>query len=134
MGILQTGLQFVKFTLVGVYCTSIAYGVFLILYLEIGLPFGVAAGIGAGVGFVNNYLLNKHWTFQVRRSERLMVAKFALVNGLALGLNIGSVHVCTGYLPISSALGEIAAIGVSACVNFFGNKLWTFHRPRGENP
>ncbi len=129
MGVLSTAVQFVKFTLVGIYCTSIAYGVFLILYLQIGTPFVVAAGIGAVVGFVNNYLLNKLWTFRVRRSEPLMVAKFALVNGLTLGLNIGSFHLCTEYLPISSEVGEIYAIGISTLVNFFGNKLWTFPSP-----
>ena len=56
-------MQFVKFGIVGVSNTLLAFAVYTLLLKVFGVWYVAASGIGFAVGAVNGFLLNRRWTF-----------------------------------------------------------------------
>ena len=123
----KTGLQFLKFALIGILNTGIHYSVFLFLLRIVGVYFLAASAVGYCCGLINSYIFNKLWTFKARGTRKhLEFMKFVLVNIVALGANIISLKGFVSYLSLSPETGQVLAIAFSLIANFVGNKLWTF--------
>ncbi|MEX2106258.1 MAG: GtrA family protein [Solirubrobacterales bacterium] len=120
-------VQLVKFGLVGGSGYLINLGVFAVLAGSFGIHH-TAAAVGAFcVAVTNNFLWNRHWTFEPGDgSARFQAARFFAVSVASLGLNL----VVLEALIASGTMGELTAqaIAVAAAMpfNFLGNKLWTF--------
>ncbi len=126
-------IQFFKFQFVSVVSYWSDYGVYALLY---GFAFSSAdAVMGAvyakmisyPVGLMTSYLLNKSWTFGVRRKVfSAYLVKYIVVNACALTANLLAIYILTKYYGISPYLSSMAATAFSFSINYAGNKVWVF--------
>jgi putative flippase GtrA len=119
--------QLCKFGLVGASGYLINLAVFSVLSDSLDLH-QIAAAIGAFcVALANNFLWNRHWTFEPGDGHPgFQAARFLAVSLGALVINL----VVLELLISGTSLGDLAAQAIAVAVampfNFLGNKLWTF--------
>ena len=119
--------QFIKFSLVGLLNTAIHYGIFYVTYQYMGLYHLLASTVGFCFAVTNSYIINKYWTFKTRGSKkRREFAKFVIVNLITLSINLGSMALLVERFGIDPRVAQLASIGLTLCINFLGNKFWTF--------
>lgn len=119
--------QLFKFGLVGASGYLINLAAFSVLTDTAGLHHIIAAVGAFCVALTNNFLWNRHWTFEPgERHPGHQAARFLAVSLGALGVNL----VVLQLLVTGTGLGELAsqaiAVAVAMPFNFLGNKLWTF--------
>ncbi|MEM5789439.1 MAG: GtrA family protein [Syntrophobacteraceae bacterium] len=120
-------IQFLKFCAVGFLNTAIQYGTFLVLFRGLDIHYLVASGIGYWLGFLNSFAWNKLWTFAARGGRtRVEFARFAAVNLASFAINIGLLDLFVRHWSASPEPAQALALAFAVCVNFLGNKLWTF--------
>ena len=130
----QSGRQFVKFAVVGTVGTVVNLVVLkatLFLWGRlVGDPtIGVeifASGLAFCVAVVNNYLLNRWWTFHATGSFAVQLVKFVVVSIAGLGLNELAFWVCRTQLGLDVLVSQGVAILCVLPFNFIVNKLWSF--------
>jgi putative flippase GtrA len=130
----ESGRQFVKFAVVGGIGTIVNLVVLkatLFLWGRlVGDPtFAVeifASGLAFCVAVVNNYLLNRWWTFRSTGSFAAQFLKFFVVSVAGLGLNELAFWVFRGQLGIDVLISQCLAILCVLPFNFVVNKLWSF--------
>ena len=135
--------RFVKFAFVGALGSVTDFTILNLLIKFAGFPSGVANGAGFCAAVLQNFLLNRWWTYPESRDRntRGQMAKFALVSLVGLGINLVVFEYFDELLRpywvdwLSSAdLGftvsynsaKLIAIGVVLFWNFAANRLWTF--------
>jgi putative flippase GtrA len=81
-------MRFVKFALVGLSNTAIAFVVFKVLVRRPGLPVLAASALAWIVGFANSFVWNRAWTFADRGglSSHRMLPQFLVSNLVALAV------------------------------------------------
>ena len=130
----QSGKQFVKFAVVGGIGTIVNLVVLKATLLIWGrfaaeTPFAVeifASGLAFAVAVVNNYLLNRWWTFRSKGSFGGEFVKFLIVSIAGLGLNELAFWLFRGQLGIGVLVSQCLAILCVLPFNFVVNKLWSF--------
>jgi len=85
-----------------------------------------ASGLAFCVAVVNNYLLNRWWTFRATGSFSVQALKFFIVSCAGLGLNELAFWVFRGQLGIDVLISQGLAILCVLPFNFIVNKLWSF--------
>ena len=125
--------QFVKFAIVGGSGTLVNLLVFTLLIHFWGVfaaerPLAweqVASGIAFCVAVVNNFTLNRCWTFRHKGPVVQRFGRFFTVSLLGLGLNV---LVFTGLrkIGVEPHLSQLLAILIVTPFNFLGSKLWAF--------
>lgn len=124
-----TGIQLVKFSLIGLLNTGIHYSIFLFLYRVFGVYYLAASVVGYCAGLINSYIMNKKWTFRTTGVRvHIEFVKFIMVNLISLFVNLAALKYAVDHIGIIPEVGQIIAIVFSTIVNFLGNKLWTFHQ------
>lgn len=137
--------RFVKFSVVGALGAITDFAILFLLVELAGLQPVVANGFGFSAAVIQNFLLNRWWTFpesRIQNSRRQML-KFALVSAIGLGLStivFLSIH---HYLEafwtvllsnpdigyrVSYNFAKLLSIGVVLFWNFTANRLWTFSK------
>jgi putative flippase GtrA len=124
-------VQFVKFGIVGVSNTLLAFAVYTLLLKVFGVWYLAASAIGFMVGAVNGFLLNRRWTFSGHVGDALTPVRWAVVQGCGLGLNEGLLYLWVAGVGLDKLVGQALAIVVVTTVTFFANRAWTFrmHAP-----
>ena len=130
----ESSKQFVKFAVVGATGTVVNLVVLkstLFLWGSlVGDPtFAVeifASGLAFCVAVVNNYLLNRWWTFRATGNFAVQALKFFVVSVAGLGLNELAFWVFRGQLGIDVLISQGLAILCVLPFNFTVNKLWSF--------
>jgi putative flippase GtrA len=121
--------QLAQFCLVGAVGYLINLGVYALLLHE-GLHYLLAATLSFFVAVANNYWLNRHWTFRDRKAGvAAQGMRFLLISLASLGANLLMLHVLI-RLGLGKLVGQAIAIVLVTPLNFIGNKLWSFRRPR----
>ncbi len=135
--------RFVKFATVGA-CGAVTHFIILNTLVELfgfttlaANPFGFVAAV------LQNFTLNRLWSFPESRSRRTLtqLPQFALISIIGLGINQSVLFIVNRFSePLwieavgSAALGEVlsrnfslaVAIGVVLTWNFTANRLWTY--------
>jgi putative flippase GtrA len=125
--------QFVIFALVGVANTTVHYCIFLLLLHAFAVPALIASGIGYCAGVANSYLLNRTFTFrQTGAATGGEFARFALINGVSLGINLGVMKLVLATTTLRPEFAQIVAIGASLLANFVGSRWWVFRGQGGQ--
>ncbi|MBX9852360.1 MAG: GtrA family protein [Cytophagaceae bacterium] len=120
--------QALRYMAVGLFATLLNYGVFYFL-LEFGkVNYLIASGTGFFSGVIAGYFFNRKWTFAHSRSSLGLLIKYNMVYLLSLALSLIILKVAVDYLRISPELGNIFAIGITTCTNFFGLKYLVFKK------
>ena len=134
--------QLIKFTLIGIFSVIIDlifYYTFLNILPETSFFFITKEEISKAMSFLCgmtfSYFLNKFWTWKKKDRSKRRVTKFALIYGISLLINVTVnahlIFLLHNYknlidLPNKYLIAFIGATGVSALLNFAGQKFWLF--------
>lgn len=131
-------MRFVKFGLVGVVNTGVAYVVFLGTALGLHVPPPIAHAAGWFVGMATSWLLNRSWTFGDRAVSlscalpRFVAANFLVMGAgaVVLGLAAASARamaVAAGASPGTGVAAlEALVLAGSVALNYALATLWVF--------
>jgi putative flippase GtrA len=130
-------LQLVRFGLVGGTGFVVNVGVYALCVHALGIDYRVAFVLAWMVAVSNNFLLNRHWTFDAAAgSVRFQAVRFFAVSVVAALFGFVLLTVLVESAGMAKVPAEALAVAASTPLNFIGNKLWSFrsssHRPRPE--
>jgi putative flippase GtrA len=119
-------LQLAKFGLVGCSGYVVNLAVFAAL-TDFGTHHSLAALAAFCVAVSNNFVWNRHWTFDAARDRAgFQAARFLVVSVVALLVNLAALEALVVGASLGSLLAQAIAVAVAMPFNFVGNKLWTF--------
>jgi putative flippase GtrA len=120
-------LQLLKFGIVGGSGYLINLAVFAVLSGGLGLHH-LGAAVGAFcVALTNNFLWNRHWTFEAGHGHPgFQAARFFAVSVAALLINLVVLEALISGASMGDLPAQAIAVAVAMPFNFLGNKLWTF--------
>jgi len=136
--------RMLRFAIVGGIGTVVDFGIFNLLVQLMGMDKEIAQAISFGFAVINNFVLNRTWTFPDARGKNLVtqLIQFAVVS--VLGLIIRTpififtekmfTSIATQWLPnfiispekIGYNLALATAILIVMIWNFVVNRYWTF--------
>jgi putative flippase GtrA len=120
-----------RYSLIGVLGTAIDFIGLYVLVQFFYFPVLLASAISFLVAVINNFVLNKNWTFQYKsqnklQSNRKLFIKFLLVSVVGLLINLAGMFVLTFVLNLWYIFSKVLITGLVFIWNFLANKLWTF--------
>jgi dolichol-phosphate mannosyltransferase len=119
-------LQLVRFGLVGGVGFAVNLGVYA-LFVHIGVDYHVAAVAAWLVAVVNNFVLNRHWTFDARDGvARFQAMRFLIVSLCAFAVSLLLLTLLVEAASLPKVAAQALAVAASTPLNFLGNKLWSF--------
>ena len=92
-------------------------------------PFAIeilASALAFSVAVVNNFFLNRHWTFRSKGPIHIQFGKFFTVSLAGLGLNTLAFALFRGQAGLDVLLSQLLAILIVLPFNYLGSKLWSF--------
>ena len=120
-------LQLVRFGLVGGVGFAVNLIVYALLVHYAKVDYRVANVAAWLVAVVNNFVLNRHWTFAARGGRAHMQAiRFLVVSLVAEGVSLGLLTVLVEGGGVAKVPAQAIAVAASMPLNFLGNKLWSF--------
>ncbi|HYU60877.1 MAG TPA: GtrA family protein [Solirubrobacterales bacterium] len=122
-------VQLFKFGVVGATGYVVNLAVFAVLTQALDVHH-IPAAVGAFVVAVtNNFLWNRHWTFQAGEGHAgFQAARFFAISLGALGVNLVVLALLVDELGAPEIPAQAVAVALATPINFIGNKLWTFGR------
>jgi len=125
----ENWMQLFKFGVVGGSGYVINLIVFAVLTEALGIHHIAAAVLSFCVAVSNNFLLNRHWTFQATEGHAgFQAARFFTVSLVGLGVNLVILELLVSAAGMAELPSQAIAVALATPVNFIGNKLWTFDR------
>jgi dolichol-phosphate mannosyltransferase len=120
-------VQLLKFGLVGGSGYLVNLAVFAILAGPLDLHYAIAAVGSFCIAVTNNFLLNRHWTFDARHGHAgFQAARFFTVSIAGLLINLAVLDALVSSTSLGELTSQAIAVAVAVPFNFLGNKLWTF--------
>jgi putative flippase GtrA len=120
-------LQLVRFGLVGGFGFVVNLAVYSLFVHPIGVDYRVAAVAAWLVAVLNNFVLNRHWTFDAREGgAQTQAGRFIVVSLVAFGVNLLLLTLFVESAGVAKVPAQALAVAASMPFNFLGNKLWTF--------
>ena len=96
----------------------------------LGVHYIPAAIAAFCVAVTNNFLWNRHWTFDARHGHAgFQAARFFTVSVLALGVNLIALEFFINVSELDELPAQAVAVAIAMPFNFIGNKIWTFDEP-----
>jgi dolichol-phosphate mannosyltransferase len=128
-------MQLVKFSVVGASGYVINLAVYTTLVHALEVHYILAAILAFCVAVTNNFLWNRHWTFDAGEGHMgFQAARFLTVSLLALGFNLIVLELLVTVGDVEKVLAQAIAILAATPLNFIGNKLWSFGDLAGPGP
>jgi putative flippase GtrA len=120
-------MQLVRFGLVGAIGFIVNLAVYALFVHPIGVDYHVAAVAAWMVAVANNFILNRHWTFEARDGRaRFQAFRFVLVSLVAFGFSLLLLTLLVESGGLAKIPAQAIAVAASTPLNFLGNKLWSF--------
>lgn len=120
-------LQLVRFGIVGSVGFVVNVGVYAVCVHALAIDYRIAFMLAWAAGVTNNFLLNRHWTFDAAAdSVRFQAVRFVVVSLVAAGFGFVLLTVFVESAGIAKVPAEALAVAASTPLNFLGNKLWSF--------
>ncbi len=124
-------LQLVRFGLVGGVGFIVNLAVYTLFVHSVGVDYRVASVVAWLVAVANNFVLNRHWTFDARDGQaRFQAMRFLVVSLVAEAFSLLLLTLFVEGLSIAKVPAQALAVGGSMPLNFLGNKLWSFRARR----
>jgi dolichol-phosphate mannosyltransferase len=93
----------------------------------LGMHYIPAAVVAFCVAVTNNFLWNRHWTFDAKHGHAgFQAARFFTVSVLALGINLAVLELLVQVVGLDELPAQALAVAAAMPFNFIGNKIWTF--------
>jgi putative flippase GtrA len=120
-------LQLVRFGLVGGVGFAVNLAVYALCVHAFSLDYHVAAVAAWVVAVMNNFVLNRHWTFDARGGRASFQAmRFIVVSLVAFACSLLLLTLFVESAGIPKIPAQALAVAASTPLNFLGNKLWSF--------
>jgi putative flippase GtrA len=120
-------LQLVRFGIVGGIGFVVNLAVYTLCVHAIGIDYHLAAVLAWLVAVLNNFALNRHWTFDARAGRaHFQALRFLIVSLLALGVSLLLLTLFVDVFGLAKVPAQALAVAASMPLNFVGNKLWSF--------
>jgi putative flippase GtrA len=120
-------LQLVRFGLVGGIGFAVNLAVYAFCVHVLGLDYHVAAVAAWLVAVMNNFILNRHWTFDAGDGRmHFQAMRFLVVSLVAFGFSLLLLTLFVEVAGIAKVPAQALAVAASMPLNFLGNKLWSF--------
>ncbi|MGO9378765.1 MAG: glycosyltransferase [Dissulfurispiraceae bacterium] len=129
---------FLKYAVVGCTGTAIDVGSLYLFVEFLHIHLLLATAMSFTLAVINNFALNKYWTFQYRSGNiRKQLIKFLIVSITGLVLTELSMALLVYNLKIWYMASKLITSGLVLMWNFLANKYWTFkdrifHTPHTE--
>jgi dolichol-phosphate mannosyltransferase len=123
-------LQLIRFAIVGGTGFVVNLAVYALCVHALDVPYQGAAVIAWLIAVTNNFVLNRHWTFDARAgSVRFQAIRFFLVSLVAFVFGLLLLTLLVEGGGVAKVPAQAIAVAASTPLNFIGNKLWSFrHR------
>ncbi len=120
-------LQLVRFGLVGGVGFMVNLAVYALLVHAVGVQYLAASVVAWLVAVANNFVLNRHWTFDASsdRAHR-QAGRFLLVSLVAEICSLLLLKVFVEDAGLAKVAAQALAVALATPLNFLGNKLWSF--------
>jgi putative flippase GtrA len=120
-------VQLVQFGLVGASGYVLNLVVFALLVKAAGVHH-IPAAVGAFcVAVSNNFLWNRHWTFDAAHGHAgFQAARFFAVSIGGLAINLVALEILIEVVEAPKIPAQAVAVGMAMPFNFICNKIWTF--------
>jgi len=116
-------LQLVRFGVVGGMGFVVNLVVYALLVHYAKIDYRAANVVAWLVAVVNNFVLNRHWTFDARAGRaHFQALRFFVAEGFSLLL----LTLLVEGVGVSKLPAQALAVAASMPLNFLGNKLWSF--------
>ncbi|MCW2970131.1 MAG: GtrA family protein [Solirubrobacterales bacterium] len=120
-------LQLVRFGIVGGVGFAVNLAVYALFVHAFGVDYHVAAIAAWLVAVVNNFMLNRHWTFDARDGVvHFQAIRFLVVSLGALVVSLLLLTLFVESAGVPKVAAQALAVAASMPLNFLGNKLWSF--------
>ena len=120
-------LQLVRFGLVGGAGFIVNLAVYALFVHPLGADYHVAAVAAWLVAVLNNFILNRHWTFDARDGQfHFQALRFLLVSLVAFGVSLVLLTLLVESAGMAKVPAQALAVLAATPLNFLGNKLWSF--------
>jgi putative flippase GtrA len=119
--------QLIKFALVGITGMGLDFGTTWLLKEKAKINKFVANACGFSIAVVNNFILNKYWTFDNQNpiaTEQFI--KFLVISIVGLGINSLLLFILLKKIKGNFYLVKLVVIGLVFFWNFSANYLYTF--------
>jgi len=119
--------QLLKFALVGITGMGLDFGTTWLLKERVKINKFMANAAGFCIAVVNNFMLNKYWTFDNQNpiaTEQFV--KFLVISIVGLGINSLLLFILLKKIKGNFYLVKLAVIGLVFFWNFSANYLYTF--------
>jgi putative flippase GtrA len=123
------------FGVVGLVCFVLDLSLFQLLYAELGVGAVTAKLLAALVSMTAAFVGHRYWSFAHREQTGLRqgYARFALINGVTLGLGLAVVATARYGLdlesPLALQLANVASIALGTALRWHGYRRWVFLAP-----
>lgn len=125
----QNWFQLVRFACVGASGYVVNLAVFTVCVHVGSLDYRLAAVAAFLVAVTNNFVLNRHWTFDARHGHAgHQSLRFFAVSLFAFCFNLAALEILVSMADLPEVPAQAIAIVLATPVSFAGNKLWSFAR------
>jgi putative flippase GtrA len=119
-------LQLVRFGFVGGLGFVVNLAVYTLCVHAIGIDYHLAAIAAWLIAVVNNFVLNRHWTFDAGDGRvHFQAVRFVVVSLVALGFSLLILMLLVEAAGVAKVPAQALAVGASMPLNFLGYKLWS---------
>jgi putative flippase GtrA len=121
-------LQLVRFGAVGATGYFVNLAVFALCLHLLGIDYRISAVIAWVVSVLNNFMLNRHWTFRAKQAHPVAQGvRFFAVSLVVFGFSyVLLVLLVSGLGVQTKVLAQAIAVAAGMPLNFVGQKLWSF--------
>jgi dolichol-phosphate mannosyltransferase len=120
-------LQLIRFATVGASGYVVNLGVFAACVHVFGIDYRIAAVIAFVVSVINNFWLNRHWTFDAKHEHPMFQgARFFAVSLVTFGFTYVVLIALVDGAGLSKVVAQAIAIVTGTPLSFLGQKLWSF--------
>jgi putative flippase GtrA len=119
--------KFLKFGVVGFTGLLVDFGITWLLKERLKLNAYVASSTGFTCAVINNYLLNRIWTFENHDPQvAVQFGKFVVVSAVGLVLNNSIIYLLKERFGFNFYVAKLVATAVVLLWNFWANLQFTF--------
>ena len=120
-------LQLVRFLTVGASGYVVNLGVFALCIRLLEIDYRAGAVIAFFLSVINNFWLNRHWTFDAKHDHPVFQAvRFFTVSVTAFAFTYAVLVMLVSGAGMSKVVAQAIAIIAGTPLSFLGQKLWSF--------